>query len=43
MAEKKVSKIFISGDEAVAHGVRLSRPHVIAAYPITPQTISTCF
>ena len=32
-------KIFISGDEAVAHGVRLSRPHVIAAYPITPQTI----
>ncbi len=33
-------KIFISGDEAVAHGVRLSRPHVIAAYPITPQTIT---
>ncbi len=31
--------IFISGDEAVAHGVRLSRPHVVAAYPITPQTI----
>lgn len=33
------NKIFISGDEAVAHGVRLSRPHVVAAYPITPQTI----
>ncbi len=31
--------IFISGDEAVAHGVRLLRPHVVAAYPITPQTI----
>lgn len=36
----KKNKIFISGDEAVAHGVRLSRPHVIAAYPITPQTIT---
>lgn len=34
------NKIFISGDEAVAQGVRLSRPHVIAAYPITPQTIT---
>ena len=31
---------FISGDEAVAIGVKLSRPHVIAAYPITPQTIT---
>jgi pyruvate ferredoxin oxidoreductase alpha subunit len=30
---------FISGDEAIAMGVRLSRPHVISAYPITPQTI----
>lgn len=34
------NKIFISGDEAVAQGVRLSRPHVVAAYPITPQTIT---
>jgi len=34
------NKIFISGDEAVAQGVKLSRPHVIAAYPITPQTIT---
>ena len=30
---------FISGDDAVAEGVRLARPHVISAYPITPQTI----
>jgi pyruvate ferredoxin oxidoreductase alpha subunit len=34
------TKLFISGDEAVALGVKLSRPHVIAAYPITPQTIT---
>ncbi len=31
-------KAFASGNEAVAMGVRLARPHVIAAYPITPQT-----
>ncbi len=31
--------LFISGDDAVAEGVRLTRPHVIAAYPITPQTV----
>lgn len=30
---------FICGNDAVAEGVRLSRPHVISAYPITPQTI----
>jgi pyruvate ferredoxin oxidoreductase alpha subunit len=30
---------FLSGNEAVAEGVKLCRPHVIAAYPITPQTI----
>ena len=30
---------FISGDEAVAQGVRLARPDVISAYPITPQTV----
>lgn len=36
----KNKKVFISGDEAVAFGVKLSRPHVIAAYPITPQTIT---
>jgi pyruvate ferredoxin oxidoreductase alpha subunit len=33
------SKMFLSGNEAVAWGVKLARPHVIAAYPITPQTI----
>lgn len=32
-------KEFISGNEAVAEGVRLVQPHVIAAYPITPQTV----
>ena len=35
MAKKR----FISGNDAVAEGVRLAKPHVIAAYPITPQTI----
>jgi pyruvate ferredoxin oxidoreductase alpha subunit len=38
MSEKKSQRIFLSGNDAVAHGVRLARPHVIAAYPITPQT-----
>jgi pyruvate ferredoxin oxidoreductase alpha subunit len=33
-------KKFICGNDAVAEGVRLSRPHVISAYPITPQTIA---
>jgi len=33
-----IDKRFISGNEAVAEGARLSRPHVISAYPITPQT-----
>lgn len=33
-------KAFLNGNEAVAYGVKLSRPHVIAAYPITPQTIT---
>jgi pyruvate ferredoxin oxidoreductase alpha subunit len=32
-------KRFISGNEACAIGAKLSRPHVISAYPITPQTI----
>ena len=32
-------KKFVSGNEAVALGTLLSRPHVIAAYPITPQTV----
>ena len=29
---------FLSGDEAFAYGIRLARPAVISAYPITPQT-----
>ena len=32
-------KRFLSGDEAFAEGVRLARPAVISAYPITPQTV----
>ena len=34
------NKQFVSGDEAIALGVKLAKPHVIAAYPITPQTIT---
>lgn len=34
------NNIFISGDEAIAIGTKLARPQVIAAYPITPQTIT---
>lgn len=34
-----MTKRFLSGDEAFAEGVRLARPHVISAYPITPQTV----
>lgn len=34
-----IDRQFVSGDEAVAIGVRLAKPKVIAAYPITPQTI----
>ncbi|MCG5501337.1 pyruvate ferredoxin oxidoreductase [Ectothiorhodospira lacustris] len=30
---------FLSGNEAVAQAVRLCRPRVVAAYPITPQTV----
>ncbi len=32
-------KRFLSGDEALAEGVRLARPNIISAYPITPQTV----
>lgn len=34
-----MEKLFVSGDEAVALAIRQAKPHVIAAYPITPQTI----
>lgn len=33
------AKEFISGNEAVALAVRLARPNVVPAYPISPQTI----
>ncbi len=33
-----MTKQFLSGNEAFALGVCLARPHVISAYPITPQT-----
>lgn len=33
-----MTKKFLSGNEAFAQGVTLARPHVISAYPITPQT-----
>lgn len=34
-----MAKKFLSGDEAFAEGVRLAKPEVISAYPITPQTV----
>ena len=34
-----MAKKFLSGDEAFAEGIRLAKPDVISAYPITPQTI----
>lgn len=34
-----MAKEFLSGDQAFAYGVRLARPDVISAYPITPQTV----
>jgi len=33
-----VLKTALTGNYAVAHAVKLAKPHVIAAYPITPQT-----
>lgn len=33
-----MAKIFLSGNDAFAEGIKLARPHVISAYPITPQT-----
>lgn len=33
-----MTSMFLSGNEAFAHGIRLCRPDVISAYPITPQT-----
>lgn len=33
-----MAKAFLSANEAAAYGVKLSRPKVVSAYPITPQT-----
>lgn len=33
-----MARLFLSGNEAFAYGIRLARPQVISAYPITPQT-----
>ncbi|MFH1624816.1 MAG: thiamine pyrophosphate-dependent enzyme [Pseudomonadota bacterium] len=32
-------KMYLSGSESVAHGVRLSRVDVVSAYPITPNSL----
>jgi len=34
-----MNRKFLSGNDALAYGISLARPHVISAYPITPQTI----
>lgn len=34
-----MAKKYLSGNEAFAEGIRLAKPQVISAYPITPQTI----
>jgi pyruvate ferredoxin oxidoreductase alpha subunit len=39
MSDNRNQKLFLSGNEAIAYGAKLSRPNVIAAYPITPQTV----
>ncbi len=33
-----MTRMFISGNEAFAYGIKAARPSVISAYPITPQT-----
>ncbi|MFP4285508.1 MAG: pyruvate ferredoxin oxidoreductase [Desulfovermiculus sp.] len=37
-AADRSTREMLLGSDAVAHGVKLCRPDVIAAYPITPQT-----
>ena len=34
-----MSKIAVTGDDAIAQAAKLVNPDVVAAYPITPQTI----
>lgn len=36
--ESEAQTRVITGNEAAAHGARLSRPDVVSAYPITPQS-----
>ena len=36
--ESEAETRVITGNEAAAHGARLSRPEVVSAYPITPQS-----
>jgi pyruvate ferredoxin oxidoreductase alpha subunit len=33
-----LQKTALTGNYAVAYAVKTAKPHVIAAYPITPQT-----
>lgn len=37
-AENASARMLLSGDHAVAYGVKLCRPKLIPVYPITPQT-----
>ena len=39
---KMSNRQFVSGDEAVSIGVKLARPKVVAAYPITPLIAFVC-
>jgi len=34
-----VNRVFLSGNDAFAYGIRLAKPLVVSAYPITPQTV----
>ncbi|MHA2326431.1 MAG: pyruvate ferredoxin oxidoreductase, partial [Promethearchaeota archaeon] len=34
-----MSRIAVTGDDAIAEAAKLVNPDVVAAYPITPQTI----
>ena len=38
MTAEKHERMLLSGNHAVAWGVKLSKPQVIPVYPITPQT-----
>ena len=38
MADKHVTTVAVTGNEAVAEAMRQINPDVVCAYPITPQT-----